>query len=74
MSTYYYGPALDSELAYRRAALQHDAAADRLARDARLSARATRFARRFVAGHRSPVAVVPDSPVTAAERPATRAA
>jgi len=35
MSTYYYGPALDSELDYRRSALLRDAATHRLARQAR---------------------------------------
>jgi hypothetical protein len=48
MSTYSYGPALDSELDYRRHALLHDADTDRLARQARLGARAVRTARRVL--------------------------
>lgn len=35
MSTFYYGPALDGELDYRRDTLREDAAAHRLARQAR---------------------------------------
>lgn len=53
MSTYYYGPALESELDYRRSALQHFADADRLARQARGSGRAVRAARRLVPGSRT---------------------
>jgi hypothetical protein len=44
MSGYYYGPALDSELDYRRANLRRVAADYRLARTAR---RATRTGRHF---------------------------
>lgn len=65
MSTYYYGPALDSELDYRRHILQHDADVDRLAREARLFTRTTRAAKRLVG--RAPVDV-------ARERPTVRAA
>ena len=39
MSTFYYGPALDTELAYRRSTLLRDAAIHRLARQARTAAR-----------------------------------
>ena len=39
MSTFYYGPALDSELAHRRSTLLRDAAIHRLARQARTAAR-----------------------------------
>jgi hypothetical protein len=60
MSTFYYGPALDSELDHRRSTLLHDAAAHRLARQARLATRtgartATRQA--AVAQSGSPAAV-----------------
>ncbi len=44
MSGYYYGPALDTELDYRRASLRRQAADFRLARTAR---RATRTGRHF---------------------------
>ena len=37
MSNYYYGPALDSEISYRRDSLIRDAAVTRLARQARPS-------------------------------------
>jgi hypothetical protein len=47
MSTYYYGPALDSELEYRRDGLRRDAAQHRLARQARRAARTARHS-----GHR----------------------
>jgi hypothetical protein len=47
MTTFYYGPALDSELDYRRHSLQHDAQVDRLVRDARLFTRAARPPRSF---------------------------
>jgi hypothetical protein len=47
MSAYYYGPALDSELDYRRASLRRQAADFRLARTARRAARTGRhFGRR----------------------------
>ncbi len=47
MSNFYYGPALESELDYRRAALRRGAAESRLARDARRAARTGRhFGRR----------------------------
>jgi hypothetical protein len=39
MSTFYYGPALDSELDHRRSTLLRDAATHRLARQARRAAR-----------------------------------
>jgi hypothetical protein len=42
MSTYYYGPALDSELDYRLVGLRRDAAEHRLARQARRAARTAR--------------------------------
>ena len=42
MSTYTYGPALESELDYRRSSLLHDADTDRLARRAGLGTRAAR--------------------------------
>lgn len=44
MSTYSYGPALDSEIGYRREGLLRDATATRLARIARRSRRADRRA------------------------------
>jgi hypothetical protein len=44
MSAFYYGPALESELDYRRATLRQEAADYRLARTAR---RAARTGRRF---------------------------
>ena len=44
MSAYHYGPALESELDYRRATLRQEAADYRLARTAR---RAARTGRRF---------------------------
>jgi hypothetical protein len=47
MSGYYYGPALDTELDYRRANLRREAADYRLARVARRAARTGRhFGRR----------------------------
>jgi hypothetical protein len=47
MSAYYYSPALDSELDYRRANLRQAAADYRLARTARRAARTGRhFGRR----------------------------
>jgi hypothetical protein len=47
MSGYYYGPALDTELDYRRANLRREAADYRLARTARRAARTGRhFGRR----------------------------
>lgn len=47
MSNYYYGPALDTELDYRRANLRREAADHRLARQARRAARTGRhFGRR----------------------------
>ncbi|HEV7655392.1 MAG TPA: hypothetical protein VGP36_11770 [Mycobacteriales bacterium] len=47
MSNFYYGPALDTEVAYRRSALRRDAADYRLARAARRAARTGRhFGRR----------------------------
>ena len=47
MSSYYYGPALDSELDYRQATLRQEAADHRLARQARRAARTGRhFGRR----------------------------
>jgi hypothetical protein len=47
MSGYYYGPALDTELDYRRANLRREAADYRLARTARRTARTGRhFGRR----------------------------
>ena len=47
MSGYYYGPALDTELDYRRANLRRQAANYRLARTARRAARTGRhFGRR----------------------------
>jgi hypothetical protein len=49
MSTYYYGPALDSELDYRRGTMIHDAEVDRLAHDARLAARVARTVKRLSA-------------------------
>ena len=42
MSSYYYGPALDTELDYRRANLRQEAADYRLARTARRAARTGR--------------------------------
>ena len=45
MSAYFYGPALETELAYRRAALRRDAADHRLALLARCAARARRLRR-----------------------------
>ena len=42
MSTPYYGPALDSELTYRRDTLRREAAESRLARQARRAARTGR--------------------------------
>ena len=39
MSAYYYGPALDSELDYRRSSLRRQAADYRLARNAQRAAR-----------------------------------
>jgi hypothetical protein len=47
--SHYYDPALQSELAYRRDALLHDASTDRLARQAGLRSRAVRHARRILA-------------------------
>ena len=47
MSNYYYGPALETELDYRRANLRHEAAEHRLARQVRRAARTGRhFGRR----------------------------
>jgi hypothetical protein len=48
MSNYFYGPALDTELDYRRANLRQEAAEHRLARQARRAARtgARHFGRR----------------------------
>lgn len=47
MSNYYYGPALESELDYRRASLRRNAAESRMARQARRAARTGRhFGRR----------------------------
>jgi len=46
--SYYHDPALESELAYRRGALLHNADADRLARQARLRTRAGRGVRRIL--------------------------
>jgi hypothetical protein len=47
MSGYYYGPALDTELDYRRASLRREAANYRLAQAARRAARTGRhFGRR----------------------------
>lgn len=47
MSDYFYGPALDTELAYRRDMLRREAAESRLARQARRAARTGRhFGRR----------------------------
>lgn len=42
MSTFYYGPALDSELAHRRSTMLRDAAIHRLARQARTASAAPR--------------------------------
>lgn len=42
MSNYYYGPALESELEYRRATLRREAADARLARQVRRGARTGR--------------------------------
>ena len=42
MSAFYYGPALDNELDYRRANLRREAADYRLARAARRAARTGR--------------------------------
>jgi hypothetical protein len=73
MSTFYYGPALDSELDHRRTALLRDAATHRLARQAR---RAHRAAARAVPVHRPlPVpartaAAVPAATLSAAPAPA----
>jgi hypothetical protein len=39
MSNYHYGPALETELDYRRATLRQEAADHRLARQARRAAR-----------------------------------
>lgn len=47
--SYHFDPALESELAYRRHALVHDADTDRLARHARLRTRAARAARHVLA-------------------------
>ena len=48
MSNYYYGPALDSEISYRRDSLIRDAAVHRLARQSRRARRAAaRTARRL---------------------------
>ena len=44
MSDYFYGPALDNELAYRRATLRRDAVEHRLARLARRAAKERRAA------------------------------
>ena len=46
MSAYYYGPALDTELDYRRANLRREAADYRLARTARRAARTGRHSGR----------------------------
>ena len=47
MSNYYYGPALETELDYRRANLRQEASDYRLARQARRAARTGRhFGRR----------------------------
>jgi hypothetical protein len=47
MSNYYYGPALETELDYRRTNLRQEAAELRLARQARRAARTGRhFGRR----------------------------
>jgi hypothetical protein len=47
MSAYYYGPALDTELDYRRDALRREASEHRLAQQARRAARTGRhFGRR----------------------------
>ncbi len=47
MSNFYYGPALESELDYRRTTLRRDAVESRLARQARRAARTGRhFGRR----------------------------
>jgi hypothetical protein len=47
MSNFYYGPALDTELDYRRASLRREAADYRLARQVRRAARTGRhFGRR----------------------------
>jgi hypothetical protein len=48
MTSFNYGPALDSELDYRRHSLLHDADVDRLAREARLFTRTARAAKRLV--------------------------
>jgi hypothetical protein len=52
MSDYTFGPALQSELDYRRTTLLHDADTDRLARQARLGTRAVRATRRVLTGSR----------------------
>jgi hypothetical protein len=49
MSAYYYGPALDTELDYRRATLRRQAADHRLVRAARRAARTSRHAGRRAA-------------------------
>ena len=46
MSNYFYGPALDYEVDYRRDTLRHEVELHRLARMARLATRAARAARR----------------------------
>jgi hypothetical protein len=64
MSTYFHGPALDSELAYRRSSMLRDAAADRLARQARQARRARRAAVRTAPAVR-PVTVAAGTPAPA---------
>ena len=71
MSNYYYGPALDTELDYRRGALRHDADVHRLAREAR---RVARSGRRLGIGHRTMAAqpapaVRTATPAAGASRP-----
>lgn len=46
MSNYYYGPALQNELDYRRSTLRREAAESRLARQARAARTGRHFGRR----------------------------
>ena len=82
MSNYYYGPALDGELDYRRDALRHDAALHRLARQARRtnrgaiahSTRQPALTRTAAVRPATADAGVSTQPAGCVERPAARAA
>ena len=65
MSNYYYGPALDSEISYRRDSLIRDAAVTRLARQARRARRAGSRTALPVRPVPAPVEVPAGTPVAA---------